>query len=259
MGPVAAEAVSTKLRQIAPAIPVCLAALAYLGLPLALLIRGSFGVSEAGFERGISAITELTMRSIVLAVIPAVLATVICMTASLLGVFHARFSRFYRGWLLVMLFTNPVFLVFGFSILLAEAPPLPAVLLASVYILMPFCGLILQAAVDEFDFAQARAARSLGASPVFIAFRHILPFTRQQVLASVLLSALYALGFFLTPAFVGLGQVVTLGTVIYGVANSVGDWTAACQLCIVAIGAQVLLTATWLVTARFVISAKVHA
>lgn len=258
MGPVAAKTVKAKLLRVAPAIPVCLASLAYLGLPLALLIRGSFGASEAGFERGLPTLTALTMRSIAYAVIPALLATVVCSTASLLGVFHARFSTFYRGWLLVMLFTNPVFLVFGLSILLTKAPPLPAVLLASAYILMPFCGQILQAAVDEFDFAQARAARSLGASPSYIVFRHILPFTRQQVLASVLLSALYSLGFFLTPAFVGLGRVVTLGTVIYGVANSVGDWTAACQLCIVAIGAQLFLTVAWLVTARFFVASQVR-
>ena len=174
------------------------------------------------------------------------------------SVFHARFSRFDRGWLLIMLFTNPVFLVFGFSILLAQAPPLPAVLLASAYILMPFCGLILQAAADEFDLAQARAARALGASPAYIVFHHILPFTRQQILASVLLSALYALGFFLTPAFVGLGRVVTLGTVIYGVANSVGDWTGACQLCIVAIGAQALLTMLWLVMSKYFIPSQVR-
>jgi ABC-type spermidine/putrescine transport system permease subunit I len=180
------------------------------------------------------------------------------MLASVLGVFHARFSKLYRGWLLVMLFTNPVFLVFGFSVLLARTRPIPAVLTASAYILMPFCGQILQAAVDEFDFAQARAARSLGASPVFVVFHHILPFVRQQILASLLLSALYAFGFFLTPVFVGLGRVVTLGTVIYGVTNAVGDWTGACQLCIVAIGAQIVLTALWLLAAKFLVGFRVR-
>jgi len=258
MGPVAAETISTRVLRFSPAIPLCVAAIAYLGLPLALLIKGSFGASEGGFQRGGAVLTVLTMRSVALAVISASVATAVCTTASLLGVFHARFSAFYRGWLLVMLFTNPVFLVFGFSVLLADVSPLIAVLLASAYILMPLCGLILQAAVDEFDFAQARAARSLGASPVFVVFQHILPFARQQILASVLLSALYALGFFLIPAFVGLGHVVTLGTVIYGVANALGDWTAACQLCIVAIGAQVALVSLWLVTARFLVPSRVR-
>ena len=182
--------------------------------------------------------------------IPAIAAACLCASASLLGAFHPRFCGFYRGWLLVMLFTNPVFLVFGFSILLATTPALFAVLLGTTYILIPFCGQIVQAAVDEFDFTQARAARSLGATPAFIAFRHILPFTRHEVLASVLLGALYALGFFLIPAFVGLGRIVTLGTVIYGVANTVGDWTAACQLCIVAIGAQIVLVLLWLAAVR---------
>ncbi len=249
---------TSKVLRIGPALPVIVAALGYLVLPVVLVIHGSFGTSEAGFQRGMRALTDLTMRSIGFALTPALLATAVCAVASLLGVFHVRFSRFYRGWLLIMLFTNPVFLVFGFSVLLDRTPAVPAVLLASTYILMPFCGLILQAAVDEFDLAQSRAARALGASPVYIVFRHILPFMKQQVLASVLLTALYALGFFLTPAFVGLGQVVTLGTVIYAVANAVGDWTAACQLCIVAIGAQLVIAVLWLLTTKFVFSSQVR-
>jgi len=236
---------------LAPALPVSLVALGYLILPLALVVEGSFGSSEAGFHRGGSTLTLLALESICLALLPALLATGLSTIASLLGVFHPRFSKNYRKWLLVMLFTNPVFIVFGLSILLARTPPHIAVVLASSYVLMPFCGQIMQAGIGEFDLAQVRAARSLGATPLFIAVRHILPFVRQQVIASVLLSAIYAFGFFLIPTYVGLGRTITLATVIYTLTNTIGDWTAACQLCVVAIATQFVLVLLWICATHF--------
>jgi len=233
-----------------PAAPVALAAAGYLVFPLVLLAKGSFGPTVAGFERGVGLLSVLTLRSISIALLPAAIAASLAVGASLLGNSRPAFLTYYRCWLLIMLFTNPVFLVFGFSVLLANVSSIPAVMLASIYILMPLCGLIIQAAIDEFDIAQAQAAQSLGASPAYVAIRHILPSIRLQILAAILLSTTYALGFFLTPAYVGLGRVVTLGTVINDMANAVGDWTAACQLCIVAIGAQLSVMLLWMAATR---------
>jgi ABC-type spermidine/putrescine transport system permease subunit II len=235
--------------QVLPAVPVGLATLGYLVLPIMFLVKGSFGHTDAGFGRGTGALSSLMLRSIVMALVPAVAATTVGAAASLVGESRPGFSVFYRVWLFIMLFTNPVFLVFGFSVLLAKVPSTSAVILASTYILMPLCGLVVQAGVDEFDDAQAHAARSLGASPVYVALSHILPSIRLQILAATLLSTIYALGFFLTPAYVGLGRTVTLGTVINDTTNAVGDWTAGCQLCIVAVAAQVVVVLLWMAVA----------
>lgn len=259
MGRMATEtAVRRTLLTLFPALPITLVALGYLIFPLALVITGSLGNSEAGFRRGISALGVLTLRSILLALVPAFLATAFSCISSLFAVFHPWFRRNYRKWLLVMLFTNPVFIVFGLAVMLSRTPPQIAVVVASTYILMPFCGQIIQAAVDDFDSAQIRAARSLGATRLFIVTRHILPFVRQQATASVLLCAIYALGFFLVPIYVGLGRVTTLSTVIYTLTNSVGDWTAACQLCIVALTTQLVLILCWLCATRFWVSSRSH-
>lgn len=144
------------------------------------------------------------------------------------------------------LFTNPVFLVFGFAILLSSVPPQLAVSLASTYVLLPLCGLIVHGAVAEFPVVQIRAARSLGAPPVLIAVHHILPAVRGQVLVSLLLGSVNALGFYLIPSYVGLGRVATLATTIDHTANQVGDWNATCQLCIVTLGVQALLLGLWM-------------
>ena len=231
-----------------------LATVLYLWVPILLIGWGAtHGMSNAGFGRGAASLAVLSLFSVLLALASSVVASGVCLTASLLGCFFPDFAVFYNKWLFVMLFTNPVFLVFGFSILLANIEPRLAVVLSSAYILMPFCGITVQAAVAGFDPAQIRAASSLGASQLYIAVRHILPAVQRQVLAAVLLGAFYAVGFYMVPSFVGLGRVVTLGTVIHTMANNVGDWTAASQLCCIAVLAQGALLLLWAVTIRLTV------
>ena len=231
--------------------PMFIAATIYFIVPLLLVIIGATdALRPGGFGRGLASLLKVGLRSVFYAIVPALAATAFCTVASLLARFHRRFGQFYCIWLVATLFTNPVFIVFGFTILLSSIPTMLAVLLASAYVLMPLCGLIVHGAVGEFPIVQIRAARSLGASPVLIAVYHILPAIRGQILVSIVLGSAYALGFYLIPSYVGLGRVVTLATTIDHTANQVGDWSATCQLCIVTLSIQVLLLALWMLAKR---------
>jgi len=250
MGPVASRTLRSGTLTRGAVFPLLAATAGYLVMPLLIVFRTSLGATPAGFERGPASLIGLAAYSVGLALVSSLLAVAVSLTASLLTTLDPRFSFCYRIWLLVLLFTNPIFLVFGFSVLFARIPPLMAVIAATSYILLPLSGLIIQSGVDEFDPAQARAANSLGASPLYVAVNHVIPSIRRVLLAAVCLSTVYALGFFLVPAYVGLGRIVTLGTVINSLANSVGDWTAASQMCIVTLVAQLVLVLAWLVGAR---------
>jgi ABC-type spermidine/putrescine transport system permease subunit II len=232
------------------AVPLLVATAGYLVMPLLIVFRTSLGATPAGFERGAASLITLAAYSVGLALASSLIAVAVSLTASLLTTLDPRFSLCYRIWLLVLLFTNPVFLVFGLSILLARIPPLIAVIAATTYILLPLSGQIIQSGVDEFDPAQARAASSLGASPLYVTLNHVVPSIRRVLLAAVCLGTVYALGFFLVPAYVGLGRIVTLGTVINSLANSVGDWTAASQMCVVTLATQMIVVLAWLLAAR---------
>ena len=152
----------------------------------------------------------------------------------------------YCIWLVATLFTNPVFLVFGFAILLSSVPPQLAVSLASTYVLLPLCGLIVHGAVAEFPVVQIRAARSprrtarsdcrppypTGGSRPSAGEPAIGVSERARILShSELCRA---------------RRVATLATTIDHTANQVGDWNATCQLCIVTLGVQALLLGLWM-------------
>jgi ABC-type spermidine/putrescine transport system permease subunit II len=222
------------------------AATLYVAAPIVLIGLDAVGeVRPGGFGRGYVALILLSARSVEYAIVPAALATGICTAASLVGRFSRTFRLFYRTWTLAMLFTNPVFFVLGFAILLTPFSPGPAVLLATTYVLLPLCGVIVQAAVEQYPRTQIATARALGDAPFGIACRHILPAVAPQLSVCLLLATLYALGFYLVPSYVGLGRVVTLATTIDHTANQVGDWNAACQLCLVALAVQSLLVGIW--------------
>lgn len=211
-------------------------------LPIGLVVAESTkGIRPGGFGRGAASLGLVAGRSIWLALLPSVLTAAFCTICSGITLFSPAFRTFYRFWLLLVLFTNPVFLVFGFAVLLVNLPPLVGVVLATIYVLLPLIGLIVQAAFDEYPVHLLLTARFFGASPLAVVARHVVPTAYRSLIAAIGLGSVYALGFYLLPSFVGQGHVSTLGTAIDRVANQVGDWTAACQLAVLALVAQLVL------------------
>jgi ABC-type spermidine/putrescine transport system permease subunit I len=225
----------------------------YFLLPLVLVLSKAATVARpGGFGRGFASLFDLSIKSILLAVVPSIGAVSIAALCSFTARFNHSFHRFYQSWLVIILFTNPVFLVFGFSVLLASVTPSVAVVIAGGYILLPLVGLVVQAAVDDFPQQQVMIARALGTSAAGVVFRHLLPGIRSRLLLVILLGTVYALGFYLVPAFVGMGRVVTLGTAIDHAANRLGDWVTASQLCVVALVVQSALLLIWMAARKCV-------
>jgi putative spermidine/putrescine transport system permease protein len=80
---------------------------------------------------------------------------------------------------------------------------LPGLVLPMVHILLPYMVLPIYAAVQSIDPSQLRAARSLGASSSLVLRTVILPSLRPGALAGIVLVFILALGFYVTPAFLG--------------------------------------------------------
>jgi ABC-type spermidine/putrescine transport system permease subunit II len=226
--------VNMRVAAVAASLPPLAAVLFYLGTPFVLLVQASAAPSAVGgFGRGVSDLTILALRSVVIATASSAVAVAVATACSVGGFFAPRFGGWYRIWVRTLLFVNPVFFVFGFAVLLAGWRPLEAATTASAYILLPLSGLVIQARADQYPRDQFLAARSLGETHSGFIVRHLVPYLLPQVFLALTLSCVYALGFYLVPSFVGLGRVAVAAVAIDRAANSVGDWAAASQLCVV--------------------------
>jgi len=216
-------------------------------MPFGLTLHGGiFSASRpGGFGHGFSGLAQLAFMSVGISITASFIATSVAVMASSLGLSGNVFNRFYRVWVTTMLFTNPVFLVMGFSTLFAHTNPYVAVVIATTYIILPLGAVIIQSGFDQFPRIQILAARSLGAKHITVLLSHIIPAVKGQIMLACFLMSIYALGFYLLPAYVGLGKIVTLGTAINTVANSVGDWQAAQQLACVMITLELFLLLIW--------------
>lgn len=80
---------------------------------------------------------------------------------------------------------------------------LPGLILPMVHILLPYMVLPIYAAVQGIDVSQVRAARSLGASSTLVLRSVVIPAIRPGALAGTVIVFVIALGFYVTPAFLG--------------------------------------------------------
>lgn len=85
---------------------------------------------------------------------------------------------------------------------------------AMVHVMLPFMVLPIYAALRDLDPRQLRAAQSLGSSPPRIFRTVVLPSMRQGSIAGCTLVFIIALGFFVTPAFLGGPGSLTVATLI---------------------------------------------
>lgn len=214
-------------------------------LPLAVIVREGLLASPrpTGFGQDLATLVHLVGTSIGVALLPAALAAVLAALASCISVIVPWFRRFYRVWIHTLLFTNPVFLVLGLSVLTSSTPPLASVMLATAFILLPLVALPIQAATDHVELSVLNAARALGSRRFRLVWHHLLPAIRAAVLFATLLATVFALGFYLLPTFIGYGHVATIGAAIDVAVNRLGDTAAAAQLGILILGMELLLVA----------------
>ncbi|MER9651755.1 ABC transporter permease subunit, partial [Mesorhizobium sp. M0199] len=113
-----------------------------------------------------------------------------------------------------------------------------SVLIAMVYILMPYTVLVLISVMKGIPSSVTRAAASLGASPVQNFWRVFFPLSAPGVIAAGLLVFVFALGFYVTPALLGGPNTILLPMLIDSQVNATLNWPLA------AAAATVLLATT---------------
>ena len=90
-----------------------------------------------------------------------------------------------------------------------------AVILVSVYTLLPFAIMPLYSAAEKFDFSLMEAARDLGAKS-FYAFRKVfLPGIRQGLISAILMVFIPAIGSYVIPQMLGGTNCVLIGNKIF--------------------------------------------
>ena len=120
-----------------------------------------------------------------------------------------------------------------------------AVYLAMTHVLLPFMILPLFSVLKTIPDELPRAALNLGAGPVTVFVKVIVPLSLPGVFAGTLLTFILALGFYITPALVGGPQILMMATLIGQQATMLLDWPFAGAL------ATVLLILTLLLAFAF--------
>jgi ABC-type spermidine/putrescine transport system permease subunit I len=133
------------------------------------------------------------------------------------------------------LLTDPIPFVYNLS----------GVLIGMTHVLMPFVVLPLLAAFRSLDRSVVQAAESLGAGPIRIFRRILLPLTAPGVLAGATIVFMNAVGYYITPSLMGgPGETMIAQMIDFNISKQL-DWGLASAL------AVVLLATTLAVFALF--------
>ena len=107
---------------------------------------------------------------------------------------------------------------------------LTGVLIGMVHVLLPYLVLPIYAALVRIDPSLEQAAEGLGAPRWRIFLRVILPLSLPGVVAGCALVFTISLGFFITPALLGGGQVIMIANLIEEQVRQFLDWPFASAL-----------------------------
>ncbi|MER9534227.1 ABC transporter permease subunit [Mesorhizobium sp. M0309] len=118
-----------------------------------------------------------------------------------------------------------------------------SVLIAMVYILLPYTVLVLISVMKGIPSSLTRAAASLGASPVQNFWRVFFPLSAPGVIAAGLLVFVFALGFYITPALLGGPNTMLLPMLIDSQVNRTLNWPLAAAAATVLLAIALVLYA----------------
>lgn len=99
-----------------------------------------------------------------------------------------------------------------------------AVLVGLVYGYLPFMVLPVYVALERIDPSLGEAAADLGARPLAVLWRVIVPLAKPGIFAGAVLVFIPSLGAYLTPDLLGGGKTVMAGNLIQNQFTSARDW-----------------------------------
>ncbi|WP_066899284.1 ABC transporter permease [Streptobacillus notomytis] len=102
-----------------------------------------------------------------------------------------------------------------------------AVIIISVYILLPYAILPLYTAIEKFDFSLIDAARDLGANNFIAHIKIFLPGIKNGIIIALVLTFVPAIGSYAVPDIVGGTDGIMLGNIIASRMFSLRDWPSA--------------------------------
>ncbi|MFN4160169.1 MAG: ABC transporter permease [Gemmobacter sp.] len=98
------------------------------------------------------------------------------------------------------------------------------VLIGMTHVMLPYMVLTLLAAMSRVPPQLVPAARTLGAGPVRAFTNVFLPLTMPGVLAGVMMTFIFSLGFFVVPAILGGAQQTTVVMILRDLTLGLGRW-----------------------------------
>ncbi len=119
------------------------------------------------------------------------------------------------------------------------------VVIGMVHVLLPYMVFPIYAVMLRIDRDLASAAEGLGASPWRVFTRIYFPLTLPGAFAGSVLVFVIALGFFITPAILGGGRVITIGLLIEQQVRQFLDWPFAAALSALLLAAALLIQGTF--------------
>lgn len=242
-------------------IPGLLAMLATFILPMAWLLRASFSTStmmQVGFtlEHYRAALADpfywkVALNTLTLGVTVSAFAVILGYPIAL---FLARTTSRWRGVLTALavapLLTSAVVRTYGWMVILGDRGVINGTLqslsiidtplrlsnnsfgatVALVEILMPYAILAMLAGFGRLSTQLEEAAAMLGANPLRVFWRIVLPLSLPGVLTGALLVFVLAISSFVTPRLMGGGRVFVLGTEVFSEATVTLNWSLAAAL-----------------------------
>jgi putative spermidine/putrescine transport system permease protein len=132
-----------------------------------------------------------------------------------------------------------------------------AVIVGITAVNLPFMVLTLQSVIEGIDRSIEEAAFNLGATPLRMASRVLLPLAMPGVLAGTILTFILAMNAYATPVLLGGPRFQMMGPLVYGQFVQQNNWPFGGAIAFILMTATLLLTlaANWIVQQRYRASA----
>ena len=129
----------------------------------------------------------------------------------------------------------------------------PAVIIGITAVNLPFMVLTLQSVIEGIDRSVEEAAFNLGATPMQMAYRVLLPLAMPGVLAGTILTFILAMNAYATPVLLGGPRFQMMGPLVYGQFVQQNNWPFGGAIAFILMTATLLLTlaANWMVQQRY--------